>query len=358
MKRISLFYRGGTSDKVYNAAVEPSVDGTGYNVTFSYGKRGTLLTSGIKNDLPISIESAEALFDELVQSKKHHPKTPYTECPDGSTHVSAPERRESGVRSQLLNPIDEDEALRLLEDDDWCMQPKKDGRNLIVRKNGDVEGINKLGLVVGLPETVIQDARLIEPHFLMPGEGIGDDLHAHDLLELGTEDLRSKPYFTRYGILEDEIVSASPRHIKLVPCAWTTKEKKAMWKKAKRDKWEGVVFKLCSAPFTSGRPNSGGDQLKCKFYATLSAIVASVNAQRSVNLMLLKAGKLTPIGKCTISPNFSVPRAGSIGEFRYLYMYPESNCLYQTIYLGPRDDVDATECSFEQQKPKYKQEES
>jgi len=45
---------------------------------------------------------------------------------------------------------------------------------------------------------------------------------------------------------------------------------------------EGVVFKRLDAPYTPGRPGSGGTQLKHKFCATLSAVVARVNAQRSV----------------------------------------------------------------------------
>ena len=59
---------------------------------------------------------------------------------------------------------------------------------------------------------------------------------------------------------------------------------------------EGVVFKRLDAPYISGKPNSGGPQLKFKFVATLSAVVAKVNIQRSVELSLLKGRNLISCG--------------------------------------------------------------
>jgi bifunctional non-homologous end joining protein LigD len=37
-------------------------------------------------------------------------------------------------------------------------------------------------------------------------------------------------------------------------------------------------------------------------------------------------------------------------EVRYLYAYRDSLALYQPVYLGPRDDVDAGECLVSQLK--------
>jgi bifunctional non-homologous end joining protein LigD len=63
----SLHYREGNSDKVYQAAVEPK--GDGYIVTFAYGRRGNTLATGIKNDIPVPLETATKLFNKLVASK-------------------------------------------------------------------------------------------------------------------------------------------------------------------------------------------------------------------------------------------------------------------------------------------------
>ena len=58
---------------------------------------------------------------------------------------------------------------------------------------------------------------------------------------------------------------------------------------------EGVVFKLKDAPHIPGRPNSGGPQLKFKFYEAASFIVAKANAKRSVSLILFKHEKVRPV---------------------------------------------------------------
>lgn len=44
--RVSLYYREGSSDKVYQAAIEPV--GHQFVVTFAYGRRGATLTTGTR----------------------------------------------------------------------------------------------------------------------------------------------------------------------------------------------------------------------------------------------------------------------------------------------------------------------
>ncbi len=45
-ERVTLYYRAGTSDKVYQAAIEPA--GPQFVVNFAYGRRGATLTTGTK----------------------------------------------------------------------------------------------------------------------------------------------------------------------------------------------------------------------------------------------------------------------------------------------------------------------
>jgi bifunctional non-homologous end joining protein LigD len=109
------------------------------------------------------------------------------------------------------------------------------------------------------------------------------------------------------------------------------------------------VFKQLEAPYTSGRPSSGGPQLKQKFCASLSAVVSKLNAQRSVEIRLLgKDGWLTA-GNVTIPPNHRLPTVGQVVEVRYLYA-TEAGILYQPVYRGERDDVDPTDCMVAQLK--------
>jgi len=234
----------------------------------------------------------------------------------------------------------------LLRDDNYCAQEKFDGRHLLVRKQDeDIEGINKKGLLVGLPETVANDLRRLPGSFIPDGESIGDDFHVFDLLEWKGVNLRPLPYRERLVALANLMLSNSQHpHVSLVATAFTTRQKTELWQRLWRENREGIVFKRLDAPYAPGKPNSGGPQLKFKFVATLSAIVAKVNTRRSVEIGLFKGRSLVSCGNVTIPANHDIPKVGAIVEVRYLYAYRDSLALYQPVYLGPRDDVDPGEC--------------
>ena len=87
-----------------------------------------------------------------------------------------------------------------------------------------------------------------------------------------------------------------------------------------------MVFKRLDAPYTPGRPNSGGTQLKHKFYATCSAVVSKINDKRSVELRLLNGKGWIPVGNVTIPPNFKVPAVGEVVEIRLPLCLPREQC--------------------------------
>jgi bifunctional non-homologous end joining protein LigD len=146
------------------------------------------------------------------------------------------------------------------------------------------------------------------------------------------------------------LASVQQRTIRYTETAFTTAQKQRLLEQLKSANREGIVFKRLDAPYTPGRPNSGGPQLKHKFCASLSAVVAKINAQRSVEIRLLGKDGWVTAGNVTIPPNHEVPRVGWVVEVRYLYAFPESGIVYQPVYLGPRTDVEATECIVAQLK--------
>ena len=352
-KSTSLYYREGSSDKEYHVRLEAKDNGFVVNIAF--GRRGSTLSTGTKTSAPVYYDAAMMIFDKLVREKK---AKGYTEGVEGTPYQHTENQSQvSGLLPQLLNSIDEVEVARLTSNPSWGMQEKKDGKRLLIRKEGNViEGINKKGLVVGVPETVVKTAQALPGDFVMDGESIGDYLHAFDLLSLNGEDLRPKPYRQRYIALLNLLAGGLPKHIKVV-CCWVDPNDKFSWLTTfQQQKAEGVVFKLMNAPYTAGRPNSGGSQLKHKFVATLSAVVAKVNQQRSVGLRLLNHEGWQSVGNVTIPPNHSIPKVGAVVEIRYLYSYPDGS-LYQPVYLGVRSDVDATECVVSQLKFKAAEDE-
>src|ERR1035441_5424786 len=200
-ERVALYYREGSSDKVYQAAIEPA--GNQFVVNFAYGRRGATLTTGTKTSSPVDYDTAKKIYTKLVGEKK---AKGYTEGVDGTPYQHA-DKQASGILPQLLNPVKEAEVELLLRDDNYCAQEKFDGKHLLVRKqDDDLEGINKKGLIVGLPQTVDDELRNVSGSFIPDGEAIGDDYHAFDLLECNGENLRALPYRIRLAPFTDPLL--------------------------------------------------------------------------------------------------------------------------------------------------------
>ena len=64
MEQTTLYFRQGSSDKVYQANVEQQ--NGGYVVNFAFGRRGTTLQTGTKTQSPVSYDEAKRIFDKLV----------------------------------------------------------------------------------------------------------------------------------------------------------------------------------------------------------------------------------------------------------------------------------------------------
>jgi bifunctional non-homologous end joining protein LigD len=343
----TLYYREGSSDKIYQTAIEPS--GNGFIVTFAYGRRRATLQTGTKTPKPVSREEAERIAGKLVASKL---SKGYTPAEDGTPyHATGNERIDSGIRCQLLNPVNESELPRLLADTRHALQEKHDGKRMLVRKQGcEVHGMNRRGLFVTLPATIAEAASYLPVDCLIDGEAVGDTLHAFDLLEVGGIDVRQRPYLDRYAGLVRLLDANGP--IRIVNTAFEPKCKEDMFQTLRRGGAEGVVFKDGDSHSNPGRPASGGPQLKFKFVTSASFIVASVNTRRSVALALLDGSERVTAGNVTIPADHEMPAPGDIVEVRYLYAFPQSGCIYQPVYLGRRDDIDAADCHSGQLKYK------
>jgi bifunctional non-homologous end joining protein LigD len=335
-ERITLYYRDGNSDKVYQASVEQTP--FGWVVNFAYGRRGSSLQSGTKTATPVSYGQAKAIYDRLVGQKT---AKGYTPGENGVPFQATPhEAKNSGILPQLLNPIDSGALAALILNKRYVLQEKFDGRRTLIRcLKGAVEGINRNGLVVALPEPLAKAvAASLSNSSILDGELLGDVFVVFDLLEMDGQDMRESTYRTRLCCLQ-RLTNLYGSEIRLIETASTSEEKRKLRERLIAEGKEGVVIKDLDARYVSGRPASGGSQLKYKFYETASFVVGNINSQRSVGLCLYRNGQLVPAGNITIPPNAEVPHSGEVIEARFLYAFQESGAVYQPVFLHKRDDL-------------------
>lgn len=341
MKTTTLYFQDDRSDKVYVATLD------GKMVRLAWGRRGSALQTKTVGPL----EEAEALYEVKLKeklAKGYRPSQNGTALVD-TRDAASPSPTVPAPKPQLLNEITGDELVRLCKQPEFWLQQKFDGNRILLRKrDGKVSGFSRTGReTTVLPEPIVEAAaRIPVNNFLLDGELIGDAICAFDLLEVGPVDWRPAAYSIRFGALAQLCSDAAPG-ILVVPTAKTCEQKSAMIDAIRAAGGEGLVLKRSDATYSPGRPNSGGPALKFKFVATASVIVAAHHpVHRSVTMKLADG---TLVGNVTIPPNHDVPAIGAVIEVRYLYAH-RGGSLFQSVYLGVRDDVEVGDCTIEQLK--------
>jgi bifunctional non-homologous end joining protein LigD len=118
-ERAELYFRQGSSDKVYHLQLESVQDR--WSVQAQWGRRGSALQSDVKaNGVPY--EEAKRVYDRILREKTSKGYQISQANGNGNAAISAglPAGKEhSGHTPELLTPIEEPEALRLAEDVSW-----------------------------------------------------------------------------------------------------------------------------------------------------------------------------------------------------------------------------------------------
>lgn len=351
----TLRYVEGSSDKQYSVSIQPS--GEGYDVVAAWGRTGSTMQTAVKTAAPVPFAKAEAVADKLLGDKR---RKGYTDEASGIAFTGAQHAgRDTGFRTQLLEPVVQDQAELLLTDPKWVLQEKYDGeRRLVILEPGEkVYGANRNGLRVALHGDL---AMVCEYRFknvsgmtVLDGEDFGATFAPFDLLMLNGSDLRALPYSKRLKKLEALIADAPefPR-----PLTYSSsQDKREAYVRLREGGSEGVVFKHADASYIAGRNGKSSTQFKDKFCESASCRVVGRNGdKRSIALELLDdaTGQWVGVGNCTIPANFAIPQPGEYVEVRYLYAMPNGGCLVQPVYQGVRTDVDEGSCTLRQLKYK------
>jgi bifunctional non-homologous end joining protein LigD len=364
----TLHYLGGNSDKIYQAWVEADSNNQEYVVNFAFGRRGSSLQVGTKTQTPVSQDRAKVIYDKLVEAKvkkgyriisclenqnkvndTQEAQKHYRAVQVGNNNGSSPENIPQ-LLPQLLNPIELEQLESLCQDPKWVFQEKFDGKRMLIEvQEGKARAYNRKGQLVGAPAGIIEEAETLAQgkKLTLDGEAIAEELYVFDVLSF-EKNIQDLPYSERLKTLEKLGARFFGMHIKFVETHKSKEKKKNLLKSLQESKAEGLVAKNLESPYKAGRPNSGGPQLKYKFVKTASVIVEKHNEKHSVSLVLMDGKKKVSIGNVTIPQREEMPKVNSVLEVKYLYAMPNSNSLYQPVFLSKREDIEPSECCLDQ----------
>jgi bifunctional non-homologous end joining protein LigD len=381
---ITLHCTEGNSDKIYEIHLLKKDDG--FILTAANGRRGSTLVPQPKITTPVNYAKAKAEFNKLRDSKERKHYRPIAHRVGGSNSSSnadnlpvaiktngntgeeetqdecmfsgifpdgVPQRKDTGIRCQLLNEADEALLEKLLDDDSYGMQEKIDGRRLPAGKEkGRVVACNREGYEAGIPENIVKVLRKLRSDHVLDNEAVADTLHSFDLLKHDGLCMRAKTYLQRHELLRQVVKEAGIQDLIQMPTLFIGKEnKRKAFLELKTRNAEGVVFKKLAATITWGKSHQ--DQWKFKFVEMASCITTRKNpTKRSIQIELLRDGKPVNAGNVTVPANMDIPEPGEIVEVRYLYAIRKSGVLYQPVLLAIRDDIPVEECTTDQLKYK------
>ncbi len=353
-----MFCPTNAGGKEYLAQLIDNRDGT-YTAQASFGPKGNLRSVAVQAE-SVSLEVAFKAYNKVIKSKRNGSSiySIVSQSTPTEAVIASPVREVTALYgAQLLNSIEtEDEALELYSTGRYVLQQKMDGdRMSLLLKNQQVKAYNRKGQERGCPDALKEalTSIAIDGEMYIDGEIVGDVFYAFDLLYCGNASCASLSYKKRFDLLKDMVraYKLGSKQFKIVLSTFPSQlfAGKAFLTNIKTFNGEGVVLKELEAPYSQGRPNSGGSQLKYKFQESSTCIVTQTNNQRSVALALLNhLGEELSVGNVSVPANQEIPKAGDLVEVRYLYKFEGSGSLYQPVLLGKRSDIDRSECTLAQ----------
>lgn len=362
IRHVRLFFQEGSSDKLYEATLVE--DGGAYTVRVAWGRRGAKLNEGAKA-VKVDLAKATRTFDALIREKRGKGYQEITEevqpaavAPpegQGSGSLVTGRRAKVGPAAQLLNPLEDDELERFLTDDRVIAQQKVDGQRVLARVGAELMATNREGQLTSVSAVILEGLSYLPPGTIVDGEVVGDALWLFDLLQVGERDLRGLGYWERFTVLSEELEPALSGPVSVLPAFRGTKAKRALHARLLASGAEGIVFKERDAPYTSGRPASGGPQRKLKFIKSADVFILE-NAGNAYRMAVWDSAKIFEVGKVFAGTTNESRRAlderlrrgeRPVAEVRYLYA-TDDHQLFQPVFVRLRDDKPLEHCRRDQ----------
>ena len=367
VRHVKLFFQEGSSDKVYHATLLDEGGGA-YSVEVEWGRRGSTLNRGRKA-VKVPLGAAEKAFARLVREKTtkgyeelSEAAKPLAVAPpegEGSGSRASGVRKRVGHSAQLLNGIDEDEAMAFLSDRRMIAQQKLDGNRVLVHVDEESFATNRAGQVTTIHASIFEGLSQLPRGTVVDGEVVGGAdgpvYWLFDVLFVGTEDLRAHGYLARWDRLDGEIEPGVSGPVQVLECAHDPAAKRSLYERLRAARAEGIVFKDKDAPYKPGRPASGGAHFKHKFVKTAD-VVLTENVGNAYRMTVYDGKKVCQIGKVfsgtTNDSRQEIDRRLSEGEklvaeVRYLYATADDQ-LFQPVFVRLRSDKKPSECFLSQ----------
>lgn len=343
--RLDLHCQEGSSDKFYNIIISQVADG--WRLAVDRGRRGRSLIHDVKTPESVSYEVACKKAISLINEKTKEYRPINIERGGVNAPVTFTRSSDSGIRLALLAVATEADLNDAVHDPFKALEEKENGDRLCVYcRDGKLTGVNKKGQTRAIP-THAAEALRTDVDYTVDGEIMESDYRLYDIMDLDGRDIRGLAFAERKQHLKAavSVVSKDRSVVYAVETATTPEAKMALIERVRAANREGVVIKDTLASYEAGRNRNG---LKFKFWHTLSAIVLGQSKdRRSVRLGLLDGDTLVDVGAVTVPSNQEIPQEGTIVEVRYQEANPSGSLIVPSL-LGPRSDVDRSECVLEQ----------
>lgn len=355
VKEIELFQRDDTQnmDKKYNLQILPDPSGSGLvGLYYRNGKRLETYPALKQIGGMMPLDKAEKEFDKKANGKK---KDGYTEQEGGEayqgTEIGA---RHTGFKPQLLlQPKGSvaDNIEKYLAQPGWIWEQKMDGERRPIQKHADgsVTGMQRDGLAVPLPMTLVEAVRALPiESCIIDGEDMpGGRWAPFDLPSTPADPTGQRPYKERKAELL-ALLSAAPSPIFIkIRSADNPKDARALHALVSETRGEGLVAKRADASYSAGR---GEDQLKFPYKqrATL-LVIDQPRTKRSIGVGSVNPdGSVRDLGRVTVPPNKAVPANGTCVDIECLYLNPNGGGLHIPTFISERTDQCRENCTIDQ----------
>jgi ATP-dependent DNA ligase len=242
-------------------------------------------------------------------------------------------------------------AVRMVNDPDWGLDIKVDGRRLLVDLNGEPVGYNRAGDRAPIPSGIDQELqRAGKANLHLDGELVGTTLWVFDMVGPSVPDV----WGIRRLALDNLLLyrwQPDPAFVRAVLWAVDVEGKAALVRRVREEGLEGLIAKRLDSRYEPGKRSTGWRKLKD--VKTVDCVVTrlGVDGKKNMAVALWRDGELVEVGEVSaLTGDGPSALPGDVVEVTFLYL-GANNRLVQPVTPKIRLDKKPGECTWNQLPP-------